>query len=127
MPLVRISMNPGRTAEQRRAIGNGIHDALVEAIGIPADDRFQVLSEEPADGLVYDPGYGGVARTDGVVFIQIYLRRGRTPDMKRALYRAAARNLSQVGVRPQDVFIALSENELVDWSFGDGIAQYAPE
>jgi phenylpyruvate tautomerase PptA (4-oxalocrotonate tautomerase family) len=125
MPLVRISLRRGKPAAYRRAIADGVHRALIDAIGIPADDRFQVISEHDADGLIYDANYLGIARTDDVVFVQIALRRGRTDDMKRALYRRIAANLgNDPGLRAQDVLIALVENDLADWSFGAGEAQY---
>ena len=125
MPLVRISLRRGKPAAYRRAIADGVHRALVDAIGIPADDRFQVISEHDADGLIYDANYLGIARSDDIVFVQIALRRGRTDDMKRALYRRIAANLGDdPGLRAQDVLIALVENDLADWSFGEGEAQY---
>ena len=127
MPLVRISMRKGRNAAERRAIADGIHQAMVATIDVPADDRFQVVTEHDADALIFDPNYLGIARSDGFVTIQIALRRGRTPEKKRALYRTIVGNLAvNPGVRPQDVLITLVENEPLDWSFGDGIAQYSP-
>jgi hypothetical protein len=30
------------------------------------------------------------------------------------------------GTRREDVMVVLSENDAIDWSFGGGIAQYAP-
>lgn len=127
MPLVRISLRKGRSAADRRAIADGVHRAMVATIDVPADDRFQVITEHEADALVVDANYLGIARSDGFVAIQIALRRGRTAEKKRALYRAIADNLAaSPGVRRQDVFITLVENEPLDWSFGDGVAQYAP-
>lgn len=126
MPLVRIDVLEGRTPEQRATIGDGVHRALVEAVGIPVLDRFQVITEHVAGGLVYDPEYLGIARTPGVVFIQITFSTGRTLDQKRALYAAIARNLAaDPGVRPEDVFVNLVEVVKENWSFGNGIAQYA--
>ena len=40
MPLVRIDVLEARTDAELAAIGEGVHDALVEAIGIPKLDRF---------------------------------------------------------------------------------------
>jgi phenylpyruvate tautomerase PptA (4-oxalocrotonate tautomerase family) len=45
MPLVRISLREGKPAAYRRAIGEGIHRAMVETINVPAQDRFQVITE----------------------------------------------------------------------------------
>jgi len=99
---------------------------MVESISVPPQDRFQVITEHPADGLIYDPSYLGINRTDDVVFIQITLNTGRTVDQKRALYKKIADLLSQEpGVRPEDVVINLVEVTKENWSFGNGVAQYA--
>jgi hypothetical protein len=123
MPLVRVdavAADPQRLA----AIGDAVHAALVDAFAIPADDRFQVLRGSGADRVVYDPGYRGVERDDGVVFVQVFLRRGRTDEQKRAFYRALAKHAAAAGVEPRNLLVALTENGLGDWSFGNGEAQY---
>jgi phenylpyruvate tautomerase PptA (4-oxalocrotonate tautomerase family) len=126
MPLVRIDLRAGHSPAVRQAVGDAVHRAMVETIGVPADDRFQVIAEHPTEGLVYDPGYLGVSRSDGVVFIQITLNAGRTVDQKRALYARIA-DLVSVGaeVRRADILVSLVEVTKENWSFGDGIAQYA--
>jgi 4-oxalocrotonate tautomerase len=61
------------------------------------------------------------------VFIQITLNVGRSLELKKALYARMAELLKQnPGVRPEDVFINLTEVPRENWSFGNGIAQYAP-
>ena len=126
MPLVRIDVLESCTPARRQQLGEGVHDALVEAIGIPKQDRFQVIAAREPGSLVYDPEYLGIHRTDGVVFVQITMSSGRTLDQKRALFAAIARNLAaRPGVRPEDVFVNLVEVAKENWSFGNGIAQYA--
>ena len=126
MPLVRIDVLEGRTDQELQAIGDGVHRALVETIQIPEADRFQVHTVHPPDRLVFDPGYLGIPRTEGIVVIQIALSAGRSVDKKKALYAAIARNLeADPGVRPEDVFVNLVEVAKENWSFGLGIAQYA--
>jgi phenylpyruvate tautomerase PptA (4-oxalocrotonate tautomerase family) len=62
-----------------------------------------------------------------VVFIQITLNAGRTVEARKALFaRIAALLAESPGVRPGDVFISLVETQKENWSFGNGIAQYAP-
>jgi phenylpyruvate tautomerase PptA (4-oxalocrotonate tautomerase family) len=125
MPLVRIELREGTSAEYRRAIADGVHQAMVEAIAIPADDRFQVISEYSAENLIYDAHYLGVKRSDRVVFIQITLSAGRKPGQKRALYKRITELLAKSpGVRPEDVVINLAEVAWENWSFGNGVAQY---
>ena len=128
MPLVRISVRAGTPPARRRAIADAVHRALTETMTVPADDRFQIVTEHDSNGLFYDRHYLGIERSDDVVMIQITLRRGRSVAVKRALYRRLAERLHEAaGVRPQDVFVSLVENDLPDWSFGDGIAQYVTE
>ena len=125
MPLVRISLRAGKSNEYRRAIADGIHRAMVETLAAPEHDRFQVVTEHGADGLIYDPMYLGIQRSDDVVLVQITLSAGRKPPQKRDfMARAAALLADNPGLRPQDLFINLVEVAWENWSFGDGKAQY---
>jgi len=127
MPLVRISMNAGRPEAVRRAISDAVHQAMVDTIKVPADDKFQILAEHGPGQVVYDAQYLGVKRTDAIVVIQITLNAGRTLEMKRAFYARAAQLMSdKAGVRPEDVVISLTEVTKENWSFGNGLASYAP-
>ncbi len=125
MPLVRISLREGKTEGYRKALGDGVHRALVEAMDAPAQDRFQVITEHPASGLVYDPSYLGVQRTDHIVMVQITLSTGRKLAQKRKLFRRMAEILAEnPGLKPQDLMITLVEVVWENWSFGNGEAQY---
>jgi phenylpyruvate tautomerase PptA (4-oxalocrotonate tautomerase family) len=125
MPFVRISLRQGTSPEFRKALADGIHRAMIEALAIPPDDRFQVITEHPPEGLVYDPRYLDVKRSDHVVFVQITLSSGRKPQQKRRLYKRMAEILSESpALRPQDLLINLVEVSWENWSFGNGEAQY---
>jgi phenylpyruvate tautomerase PptA (4-oxalocrotonate tautomerase family) len=125
MPLVRIDLPAGKTARWKRAVADGVHAALVETVAIPADDRFQVLNEHAPENLIFDAGYMGIARSPDFTLVQIFWSVGRNDTLKRALFAAIARNLSNdPGLRPEDVMVALGENTRIDWSFGNGIAHY---
>lgn len=126
MPLVRIDMREGRSQDEVAQMGEAVHDALVATIDVPVLDRFQVITSHPEVGLVFDPQYLDIHRTEGIVFIQITISVGRSLEKKRALYAAIARNLHErVGTRPGDVFISILEVPKENWSFGNGEAQYA--
>jgi len=126
MPLVRISLVKGQPAALRRSIGDAVHRALVETIDVPARDRFQLLTEHEPGDLVYDSEYLGIARSDNIVIVQITLSTGRSLEKKRKLYRRIAHNLGELGVRREDVWINLVEVAKENWSFGNGVASYAP-
>ena len=125
MPLVRISLREGTTPEYRKAIADGVHQAMVEAMAVPAKDRFQVISEYKAGDLIYDEDYLDVKRSDKIVFVQITLSTGRKPGQKRALFKRMAELLAKSpGLRPEDLLINLVEVSWENWSFGNGEAQY---
>ena len=128
MPLVRIDLRAGKSEDYRRAIGEAVHQCMLEVLNVPANDRFQIVTEHDQNSLIYDPTYLGISRSDDIVIIQITLNQGRTAEMKRRFYGAVAQALAtRPGIRPQDVFINLVEVAKENWSFGNGIAQYAPE
>lgn len=125
MPLVRISVNRSSTEGSGERVGEAVHRGMVEAIGVPEGDRFQVITEHD-EGLVYDPTFLGINRTPGVVIIQITLAAGRSKEPKKKLYKTIAEQLADgAGVKPEDVFINLVEVLTENWSFGNGEAQFA--
>ncbi len=124
MPLVRISHPAGMTEAHRQALSDGVQEAMESTIQVPPNDRFHILTEH-ASGLIFDAHYLGIERSLAWVAVQITLRKGRTVEMKQALYRRIVENLAtDPGLRPEDVMICLVENDLADWSFGKGEAPY---
>ena len=126
MPLARIDLPRGKTPEYRRTIGDVIYEAMIKTINVPANDRFQVITEHAPEALVIDRTYLGIERTADCVMIQVFLNEGRTTELKKAFYRAIADGLHErLGLRKQDVFITLVEVKKENWSVGNGEAQYA--
>ncbi|MET0257878.1 MAG: tautomerase family protein [Methylobacterium sp.] len=126
MPLARIDLVEGKTAEYRRTVGEVVYEAIVSALGAPKDDRFQIITEHPAADLIVDPTYLGIARTPDCIVIQLTMNAGRTVEQKKAFYRQIADGLHErLGLRREDVFISLVEVAKENWSFGNGEAQYA--
>lgn len=106
-------------------MSHAVHEALVAAANVPADDRFQIIEEVEAGHLLAHPSYGGVSRGEGLIVIQITLN-ARTVEVKRELYAEIARRLQEsVDVRPDDVLVSLVEVTRENWSFGGGRATYA--
>lgn len=124
MPLVEIYTRSGRSPDQLEAFRNGIHRALVTQAAVPADDLFQVVNEVPAGYLAAHATYGGVERSEDVLFVKITLNAGRTEDVKKNLYAAMARHLEAAGLRSDDLLIVLVEVVKENWSFGGGRMTY---
>jgi 4-oxalocrotonate tautomerase len=127
MPIARIDLPAGKTAEYRRAVGDIVYEAMITALNVPKDDRFQVIAEHTAADLIIDPNYLGIHRTANAIVIQVTLNEGRTLEVKKAFYKALADGLHlRLGLRREDVLINLVEVKKENWSFGNGEAQYAP-
>jgi phenylpyruvate tautomerase PptA (4-oxalocrotonate tautomerase family) len=128
MPLVTISLIKGRSPEHIRAVSDGVHRGLMDAYGVPADDRFQLIHQHARDELVYDADYLGIHRTEDLVIITIIAGNWRDTTQKKALYRTITDNLvANPGLRPEDVLIVLSPNARDEWSFGNGLASYVKD
>ncbi|GGF71564.1 tautomerase [Azorhizobium oxalatiphilum] len=122
MPFVRTALPKGTEQSRKILIVEGIHDALVEGIGMPKDELFNLVSEYGDGEFFYDRSFNGIARSENLVVVEITMRRGRSDAMKRALYAAITRNLeARAAVSPKDVFIFMHENDYSDWSVGNGV------
>jgi phenylpyruvate tautomerase PptA (4-oxalocrotonate tautomerase family) len=109
MPLVRIDLRQGKDSTYREAIVGVVHEALV-GVGVPKDDRFQVVSEHEQSNFIFDPEYLGIRRSSDLVIIQITWNEGRTVEQKKAIYEAIADGLrARLSLRREDVFISLVE------------------
>lgn len=128
MPLVRINLSKTYSPEQCRNVSDVVYTAMIEIASVPQHDRFQIFTPHSDGELVYPKnGYLGIDYTAKIIFIQVLWVAGRTTGVKKAFYRRIADDLhAKVGVRKQDVWIALADNAREDWSFGNGEMQYAP-
>ena len=108
MPFVRTAVRRGTDVSQKQLIVESIHNALVQAIGMPEDELFNLVSEYNASDFLYSRTFNGVARSDHLVVVEITMRRGRSDAMKKALYAEIAANLEKRQRYPQrgDVQVA---------------------
>jgi phenylpyruvate tautomerase PptA (4-oxalocrotonate tautomerase family) len=114
MPLVTIEVADTVPVEKRLAYADAVNAGLAEGLGMDAEDRFQVIHPLPTSHIVADPHYLGGERRD-VVYVRILMVRMYDTATKNRMYEAVARRLEAEGVRPDDVFIAVTENTLEDW------------
>jgi phenylpyruvate tautomerase PptA (4-oxalocrotonate tautomerase family) len=124
MPLLYIDLIEGRTPAEVKVLLDAIHDAVVDAFGVPPGDRYQVVRTHPAHEIVaWDTGLG-IDRSSQLVVVHVVSRR-RTRAMKEKFYGLLAANLAdRCGVDPADLIISITENGDEDWSFGHGRAQF---
>jgi len=125
MPLVRVDMPAGKSAEYKRKISDVVYEAIISVLNAPEGDRFHVFTEHGPETLMIDPNFLGISRTADALMIQVTLRQGRTREVKQAFFKFIADGLHErIAIRREDVIINLVEDTLEDWSFGNGVAQY---
>lgn len=119
MPLVNISILKGKSPEYIKAVTDGINSAVIETMGFPDDDRYQIVHEVEQHCLQYQD------RTEDRVMMFLIMRAGRSNKSKQAFYAKVTENLAKdPGIKPENVLISIAENHDIDWSFKDGVAQF---
>jgi 4-oxalocrotonate tautomerase len=129
MPLARIDLNKDAPAERVRIISQAIYGAMTEIANVPVNDKFQVVTRHSADEIIYpEEGYLGVQYSPDLIIIQVTWVAGRSTEVKKQFYRRIADEIHEkAGVRKEDVWINLVDDGREDWSFGNGVMQYAPK
>jgi len=124
MPLLHVDVIEGRTPAELRTLLDALHDAVVEAFGVPPRDRYQVVHAHPANEIVaWDTGLG-IDRSAQLVILHV-VSRHRSAEMKQQFYKLAAANLAErCGLDPADLIVSMTDNGDDDWSFGHGRAQF---
>jgi 4-oxalocrotonate tautomerase len=126
MPLIRIALRRGKPAAYRKAIADGVYAALRETFDVPEEDRFITISEHSEDCFLFSQTYMGIERSGELVILQITVSNTRSIEQKKALFARIVDKLADdPGLRREDVFINVVEVVKENWSFGNGVAQYA--
>ncbi len=119
MPLVNIAILKGKSPEYIKAVADGINSAVIETMGFPDDDRYQIIHELEPHCLQLQE------RNGDCVMMHLTMRAGRSDKSKQAFYARVVENLAtDPGIYPANVLITIVENHDIDWSFRDGVAQF---
>ena len=111
MPLVKVEIIKGKTAEYKKILLQSIHDALVAALQIEDDDRYQRLYELDADCFERR-----AAKTDRFTLIELTLFPGRSKEIKRQLIKETARLLfERLEIQASDIMMIMHEPPLDNW------------
>jgi phenylpyruvate tautomerase PptA (4-oxalocrotonate tautomerase family) len=127
VPLVKVNLLKGRSAENKDSIATAIQTALVSTLGVPEEDRYQLFNEYDGESFRHTSGYVGMTYTDQLLIIEITFLVGRNDEQKKSLLAAINRNLVAARVvGADDVFVLITEIGRANVSFGRGLAQRAP-
>ena len=110
MPHAKVYATAGRTPEQKRALLDAVHNALVESLEIPDWDR-QVRLIELADDEIALPEENDTA---SYVLVEVF-GFPRALEVKRDLYAALVRHLGKVDIAPNDTKVNYYDIGADDW------------
>ncbi len=111
MPLVRVEILNGKTAEYKKTLLQAIHDALKLSLQIEDDDRFARLYELDVDHFEHRK-----AKTDRFTLIELTLLPGRSKELKRKVIKEITRLLAErLEILATDIIIIMHEPPLDNW------------
>lgn len=116
MPLVKIEILKGKNSEYKKALLNGVHQALVDSFKIPDYDRMQRLYELEKENFEISSN-----KTENFILIELTIFKGRSFEAKKLLYKAIVDNLEKaLGIKRTDVLIVINEPSLENWGVAGG-------
>ena len=114
MPLVQIDLDGTLMEQKRELISEKVHQAFVETLDVPVDDKFQIFRPHDAGELIADPQFWGVDRRS-MLSIQVTMVHKYDVTSKFRFYHGLAKRLEEIGIRHEDVFVSILENGFEDW------------
>jgi 4-oxalocrotonate tautomerase len=127
MPLAKIYVAENRYDEARLAkVSGAIQAALMNTLGVPADDFYQLIFELPERRFLHTPSFVGMHYSDDLIILELAFIQGRPKATRLALLKDInTRVAAAAGTSPDDLMITLYEVPGENISFGRGEAQRA--
>lgn len=117
MPVIRIEVPEGTSAETKKNLREGAKQAVLETLA-PKETKYDYV----AVNEVFAP------IGDGVPLVTVDLRPGREPERKKALVNALAKLLkTELNVEPVDLYVLFRENPAENhYCGGEPLADWVP-
>jgi hypothetical protein len=127
MPLARVHVLEGRYDRARLArVSEAIQNALIEILGVPPDDFFQIHHVLPRDRYLHTPAFLGQTYSDDMILLELTFIAGRPKETRLALLRSLNEKVvTAARISPADLVVMLYEIAGENASFGRGLAQRA--
>jgi 4-oxalocrotonate tautomerase len=127
MPLAKIHVLEGRYDKSRLGkLSEAIQKALIDVLGIPPDDFFQIHHVLPRDRYLHTPAFVGQKYSDDMILLELTFITGRPKETRLALLKSLNEKVvAAARISPSDLVILLYEIAGENASFGSGLAQRA--
>ena len=127
MPLAKIHVLEDRYDEARLGkVSQAIQQALIEVLGIPPDDFFQIHHVLPRSRYLHTPSFVGQKYSDDMILLELTFIAGRPKETRLALLKSLNEKVvASAGISPSDLVVMFYEIAGENASFGSGLAQRA--
>jgi hypothetical protein len=127
MPLAKVHVLEGQYDEVRLGkMSEAIQNALIEVLGIPPDDFFQIHHVLPRNRYLHTPAFLGQKYSDEMILLELTFITGRPKETRLALLKSLNEKVvAAARISPADLVIMLYEIAGENASFGSGLAQRA--
>jgi hypothetical protein len=127
MPLAKVHLLEGQYDSVRIGqLSEAIQNALIEVLGIPPDDFFQIHHILPRDRYRHTPSFVGQEYSDDMILLELTFMTGRPKETRLALLKSLNEKVvAAVKISPADLVFLLYEVAGENISFGSGLAQRA--
>src|SRR6266478_4406349 len=107
-------------------LSEAIPNALIEVLGVPTDDFFQIHHVLPRDRYRHTPAFLGQEYSDDMILLELTFITGRPKATRLALLKGLNEKIvAAVKISPADLVVLLYEAAGENISFGSGLAQRA--
>jgi phenylpyruvate tautomerase PptA (4-oxalocrotonate tautomerase family) len=127
MPLAKVHLLEGQYNSARIAqLSKAIQDALIEVLGIPPDDFFQIFHVLSRDHYRHAPSFVGQVYSDEMILLDLTFITGRPKETRLALLKSLNEKVvAAVKIAPADLVVMMHEIAGENVSVGSGLAQRA--
>lgn len=105
MPIVRIDIQAGKSTLYKRALLNGVREAVTSALGVPDERVMLRVIETPAEDIDATE-----VKSDRLTIVEVTMMSGRGAELKHALYSGIAKRLGLApGVAAHDLVVVVND------------------
>ncbi|MEG2885172.1 MAG: tautomerase family protein [Acinetobacter sp.] len=116
MPLSKIEVCYSHPPTTVQALMDAVIQAQREVLQIPEHDRQIRYIEHRPEHFWIPPN-----KSQKYTLIEICMFYGRSLETKKKLYQTLVKNLTELGIPKDDIFILLQEQALENWGIRGGI------
>ncbi|GLQ31987.1 tautomerase family protein [Litoribrevibacter albus] len=111
MAQIKIYGLQANLEQNREAISNAIHSAVMSSLDYPKEKKFHRFISLDTDSFIYPDD-----RSEHYLIIEISMFEGRSTDAKKSLIRELFKNINDAtGISHQDLEITLFETPKENW------------